>query len=112
MDNDTIGWTNEDIIGYISYEYAHGRRTYFKKYDEFPVVDQSYEFPYTHLPSIFSIAVKILMEEDTTQVYSTNAEWDELTTVAESNDLTTMGNDIVGDTGSVTGRYLIYIKEC
>ena len=59
--NDRIGWTEVHRYGVLSFEYIQGHRTYFRKYEntDYPTVGNEYTFDNVHLPSIFSIAVKI-----------------------------------------------------
>ncbi|ELT93539.1 hypothetical protein CAPTEDRAFT_223854, partial [Capitella teleta] len=62
---DRIGWTYENNVGPISFEYSensNAHRTYFRNVEsnELPVVGEDYFFSSGYLPSTFSIAVSLV----------------------------------------------------
>ena len=60
-EGDKIGWTNEAEFGVVSFRYAEGHKTNFRKVkgSMWPVLGNEYVFGNIHLPSTFSVAVEV-----------------------------------------------------
>ena len=66
--DDRIGWTNWDDMGVISADYREDHITCFREFssNQSLTLWTTYQFDTIHLPSVFSVAVKIVNDVTTT----------------------------------------------